>query len=793
MTKKLRKKKQPVISKTSNAQTPNKGQKTSGHSSIIKNNNKNISGNHKKKLEKKKKRLEKTKFNKSYNKKVFNSFAFPDKPVVDCGIIDKKNYLVVPNVDEERKKNDNYYSKTLFKLNKKGEIKQFFLIQILQDINSHQYTTYNRKGNFPNYGKAWRYDVYSFNDALLDFYETINKYSKEGYEEYALSELVREKPKEIDNKENDNDKMEEEINNDEKKSIKKEIVKKEIIKEEKKVEEKIIEEKKKEKFEISKTNIIKEEPKNIPININIQNNIINNNTIANNVQVIYPKKKLFISYKKESPKKIINKNMPFKMRFNVIKDDSLSNKAAQINKQNELDALKKIFNGEAEKKQESDKIDEELMDYSNQSQEEVFSEEDNNNSKEEEEDNNTEEEDENENNENNEKDISKEKINEEDKNKNESSEIMSENDIQKPIIKLIRLIFDIKEAKKYLSFLGIDIVGLPISKVTNDIYIKALNKLNEIEDIIHQAKSSKFKNKKLFDLSKEYYRIIPHIFHLYHINSFLIDSILKIQKEIDNLELIKSVSNLEIQIKEILSNNNNNNNNNKNTDISISKNKNKEEHNLLFKKELDSLNYNISVMSHSEKDYKDIKDYLNLFSKESKNKNYPKLTLKRIYKLEKKKDTIININSNNQTLLWLGCQIPHFYSLLKNGFYLPPKEAPNSPYIYGKGIMLSTNAFEQAQKCGSRNGTGLLLGCMVDVQNADEVNDVTNFELFLKHKRNSSIIRLSRHYYKDIYEKEKKGDNLITYYNYMVYDLSLINIRYIVKIKLPNFPLNDKY
>ena len=107
--------------------------------------------------------------------------------------------------------------------------------------------------------------------------------------------------------------------------------------------------------------------------------------------------------------------------------------------------------------------------------------------------------------------------------------------------------------------------------------------------------------------------------------------------------------------------------------------------------------------------------------------------------------------------------------------------------------MLSTNAFEQAQKCGSRNGTGLLLACMIDVQNADEVNKVTNFELFLKNKRNSSIIRLSRHYYKDIFEKDKNGESFVTYYNYMVYDLSLIDIRYIVKIKLPNFSLNENY
>ena len=783
MVKKLKKKKHPSITKGNKVPTTNKLSKgINGLNSTQKINNKDLRS---KKYRKNKRKLEKVKFNKTYKKNNFKSYAFPDKPVVDYGIIDKTKYLVVPNENELRKKNDKYYSKTLFKLNKKGEIKQFFLIQILQDRNTKQYTTYNRKGAFPTYGKAWRYDVYSFNDALLDFYDTINKYSKEGYEELTLAELNKEEPKKIIEREKE-DKMEEE-NNENEKDISKDNDKENkvnLLKMKNKEVNKVKE------IEINKNTIKKDESKSIPININIQNNIINNNTIENNVQVIYPKKKLFISYKKESPKKVINKNLPFKMRFNVIKEDSLTNKAIQINKQNELEKFKKIFNDKMPKEQKSEKLeqDDELIDYSNISQE-VFSYkvEEENNSREE--SNNTEE-DQEKSGHNTEKEKSKEyeneKSNDVEKNKIESTKMLPDIGIQKPVIKLLKLIFDIKEAKKYLSFLGIDIAGLPISNITNDVYIKALKKLNEIDNIIYRLKSSKLKNKKLFDLSKEYYKIIPHIFHLYNINSFQIDSILKVQREIDNLELIKSISDLEIKIKEMLYNNQSN----EKCPIKI---KTKEEHNLfLYKKEIDSLNYEISVMSHSDHDYENIKEYLNLYSKESKNNNYPKLILKRIYKLKKKNECIINKNnSKNETLLWLGCQIPHFYSLLKNGFHLPPKEAPNAPYIYGKGIMLSTNAFEQAQKCGSRNGTGLLLACMVDVQNADEVNNTSNFELFLKNKRDSSIIRLSRHYYKDIYEKKKNEVNFVTYYNYMVYDLALINIRYIVKIKIPKFPLND--
>ena len=85
----------------------------------------------------------------------------------------------------------NIIQKTLFKTNKTREKKQFYIIQVLQDKITHKYTTYNRKGIFPNYGKGWRYDIYSFNDVLLNYYDIINKYTKEGFEEIKISDFIK--------------------------------------------------------------------------------------------------------------------------------------------------------------------------------------------------------------------------------------------------------------------------------------------------------------------------------------------------------------------------------------------------------------------------------------------------------------------------------------------------------------------------------------------------------------------------------------------------------------------------
>ena len=715
----------------------------------------------------KRKRKESRQKKKVYNIKNFNNYAFPDKPVVDCGIINKKNYLVVQNENPNRAKHEIYYSKTLFKMGKKGEIKQFFIIQILLDKKKQQYITYNRKGNFPNYGKAWRFDVFSFNDALLDWYETINKFIKEGYEEKTLAELTTETKNEK-KKIIDDDSSEEQ--NDKKEEIK---PKKENINKKGESVEKLEVKEKKKQFQINKR--IEKEDKiitnisTIPVNntIPINNNI---NKIPN--QNIFPYRKMFKCDKKESPKKFTSQSMP---RFNVIKDESKSKPPPINHKSDEIFKLKANFSGEAQQKQVNDIINDN-MNISNPSNPPESREENEQNMQIENENNTMiEESDQNAVDE----EIFDTKINTSEKKENEKND-----NIPESILKLLKLIFDIKEAKKFLSFIGIDINSLPVNQFTNELFIKALNKLNEIEKVILSSKSSSFKKKKLFDLTKEYNRIIPHMYQVYNINSFMIDTNFKVQKQIVDLDLIKSVSVLDDQTKNF-------NFPKYNTFDSSKKRKQlKKKQKLLFYKNLlDSLLYNISVIDESNPDYKNIMEYLNLYQTESK--NFPKLNLQKLYRLTKKGSVEKN-NKDNNLILWYGCQIPEIYSILKNGFELPAKEAPDSSYIYGKGIMLSQNAFEQAQKCLTRRGKAFLLGCSVDIQNADEINDVTNFELILKNKRERSVIRLSRNFYKNIFGSEKKSESYFIYHNYMVYDLSMIKISYIVMYKVPDLSKSEK-
>ena len=73
-----------------------------------------------------------------------------------------------------------------------------------------------------------------------------------------------------------------------------------------------------------------------------------------------------------------------------------------------------------------------------------------------------------------------------------------------------------------------------------------------------------------------------------------------------------------------------------------------------------------------------MKEYLNLYYKESKNENHPKLSLKRIYRLTKKARNNHNRTKSkeNTIILWYGCQIAKVYSILKKWIWITSKRSP---------------------------------------------------------------------------------------------------------------------
>ena len=127
---------------------------------------------------------------------------------------------------------------------------------------------------------------------------------------------------------------------------------------------------------------------------------------------------------------------------------------------------------------------------------------------------------------------------------NKSEEIIS-------IKKLIRTIFNVREAKRQLSFLGIDLKTTSLN-INDKLFESCFKKLVEIDKLINDKKiDHKTKKDRFFDLTKQYYKLLPHSFPYPDYGMYLINDIDKIQREICLLELIKSYNELDIKFQKI--------------------------------------------------------------------------------------------------------------------------------------------------------------------------------------------------------------------------------------------------
>ena len=380
---------------------------------------------------------------------------------------------------------------------------------------------------------------------------------------------------------------------------------------------------------------------------------------------------------------------------------------------------------------------------------------------------------------------------------NKSDEIIS-------IKKLIRTIFNVRESKRQLSFLGIDLKTTSLN-INEELFKACFEKLVEIDKLINDTKiDHKTKKDKFFDLTKEYYQILPHSFPYPDYGMYLINDIDKIQREICLLELIKSYNELEIKFKKIkkkiielnLKEENELNNSislNDSINLSINNNENISEvdqsrkniiSDAFFEQALSQFDYTINLLDRDSEDFQEIDGYLNLYST-NKGGPYPPLILDELFQLKKKGAE----SSTKNNFYWFGCEIIHFYSILRYGFRRPSKEAPKNAFIYGKGILLSQNAYSQIQKCLPKNNIVYLFVCSVNDMSAKTVHlHHKNYPEKLKENFNS--IKIKR---KIIFPSEEEDSKdvssedmpYIDSDDYIIYRPSLIQIHYIAKVEIP--------
>ena len=358
---------------------------------------------------------------------------------------------------------------------------------------------------------------------------------------------------------------------------------------------------------------------------------------------------------------------------------------------------------------------------------------------------------------------------------------------------LIRDIFNLREARRQINFLGVDIKC--ISKHINEEFInKCIKKLNRIGEIVENKEYDHKKKKDLyFDYSKKYNYLIPHNFSFNNYGSFLINDKEKIKNEIRLLELLKSyreLKNKDFYIRGLI-NDEENNSVNLNDSMNLSVNnmeKSVEDENRAnisnsyYEKALIATDYLFQIIEEGKDEFNKIKSFLYRFS----DKNmcaYPKLKLLQLYKLTNKYHEF----KGYENLFWYGCETPHLYSILRHGLRWPIVLNSNNIYNYGKGIMISHNPYSQLKYCLARNNIAYLFVCGNNGLKSKIVHHFhPNFPKELNKKYDSICIR---HKVKLIIDDDQEEDNSIKkydeYYDYVIYDMSKINLLYLAKIQIP--------
>ena len=355
---------------------------------------------------------------------------------------------------------------------------------------------------------------------------------------------------------------------------------------------------------------------------------------------------------------------------------------------------------------------------------------------------------------------------------------------------LIRAIFNIREAKRQLNFVGIDYKNISLNN-NDELFTKSCDILKKIDEIIESKDMNhKSKKDKFFQLSKEYYKLIPHTFPFPDYNLYLINNIEKIKREICLLELIKSCSDLEKTYNKIRTekeeNDANSVNLNESLNISINNLENVPEgeyhssiSNYFYEKALLEFNYPITVLQYKSDEYNEVEQLINAYSTIFGGP-FPPLKVLEIFCLNDSNKKI-----NTDTLYFFGCEIIHFYSILKNGLRLPLKKAPKNVFTYGKGILLSDNPFDQIQKCLPKNNTVYLFICKVDKFKAKKVHiSHKNYPEKLDKEFNSIVLKKKLQLPPNDSSDENSSGYMLSF-NFILYDPSLVELYYIVKVQIP--------
>lgn len=353
------------------------------------------------------------------------------------------------------------------------------------------------------------------------------------------------------------------------------------------------------------------------------------------------------------------------------------------------------------------------------------------------------------------------------KNINDVSKIPSK--LDNSVQNLIKLLFDIDQMKKQLLEFELDMVKMPLGKLSSKQIESAYTVLNKLSLLIASGGSQQ----EFIGLSNQFFTLVPHSYGI------------ELPPVLDTVDLIKHMTEvldslMEIELAYTLLN----------ADVDDSINP-VDAHYAQLKTDIDTvdrnskefemlLKYVKSTHAETHKEY-DL-EIIDAFKVKRKGEE-------RRYKPFKK--------LHNRKLLWHGSRLTNYVGILSHGLKIAPPEAPSTGYMFGKGIYFADMVSKSANYCctSKSNTTGLMLLCEVALGDMFECTKAEYVTKLPKNKHSTIGIGKTQPNSKESFVRDdgvevpygspvtdSKLKSQLLYNEYIVYDVAQVNVQYMLKM-----------
>uniref|UniRef100_A0A915BV35 Poly [ADP-ribose] polymerase n=1 Tax=Parascaris univalens TaxID=6257 RepID=A0A915BV35_PARUN len=345
----------------------------------------------------------------------------------------------------------------------------------------------------------------------------------------------------------------------------------------------------------------------------------------------------------------------------------------------------------------------------------------------------------------------------------------SKSKLPKSIQEIISMIFDVEAFNEALREFEIDLDKMPLGRLSKCQIDNAYKVLTELQDLIASGEAN---HDHYLDATNRFFTYIPQDFGL---NAPpLLNSLDKIK---DKTKLLDELLEIELAYSILKTD--------KDGDLT------RDPIDVHYEK----LHAQMEVVDKESDEFKRIMEYV----KNTHAPTHNQYTIEVIDLIRVKREgesEHFKRDLPNRHLLWHGSRITNFAGILSQGLRIAPPEAPVTGYMFGKGVYFADMVSKSANYCYALNKEGLLLLCDVALGEMQEETQAKSITKLRKGKHSCKGVGRTIPDPTQAYVTDegvtipmgkpidsKRTDLSLLYNEFIVYDVSQIEIKYLLRAK----------